>query len=309
MKFGDLIKGLMESRDKDGHKIISVRRNEFAYKLLNAAGLLKHKKTDVDSVDKQIEEEEKWIDRVGKWIDRKVPDNISSYFPEGKINEPKTSEYFRSHTEEHWKIVQKTLSSRNAAGSFNCSNEDSAVFYKCLVDELVRSLRLPSSKEPANDIPMDKEAPVLSAASLSSLNNNESEFTSRIRGIFEQAVQDYRMEDFIRYDSTVSLDDNLLDRADNFLKTIDTDIIDAYKQSHGETLIYKKLMEFYHELEGYVRCLRLGFISYSPSYIRDIRRNTIKNLYYGICPYETCFEYRDSLQEMRDPIFKRKDED
>jgi len=190
------------------------------------------------------------------------------------------------------------------------------VFYQSLLDEFVESLGLPSSEEPDIDIPRVNEVPVLSTASLSSLTNNEREIISQtettaeeLRGVFKQAIQDHNMEDFICYDPTVSLDANLLDRAENFLKTIDTDIIKAYEQSHGQTLIYIKLVEFYHELNGYVSCLQLGFISYTPSYIRDSGRSTIKNLYYGIFPDETRFEYRNSPQEMREPIFKSKDKD
>ena len=301
MTFGDLIKDLNKSRDRNGKKVFSFPRNEIGYRLLDDSGILEDKKIDVDS--------------VGKWIDRKVPDNISSYFPNGRINKTKAVEYFKKNIDNNWQIVQRNLSLRNDNGRFNCSNEDPEVFYQSLLDEFVESLGLPSSKEPAKNIPMVNEVPVLSTAALSSLNNDKGEIISQtettseqIRGIFKQAIQDYCMEDFIRYDPTVSLDDNLLDRADNFLKTIETDIIDAYEQSHGETLIYIKFVEFYHELKGYVTCLRLGFIVYSPSYIRDSGRNTIKNLYYGICPDETCFEYRNSPQEMREPLFKRKDE-
>ncbi|TWH49269.1 hypothetical protein [Sporomusa sp. KB1] len=303
MTFGELIKDLTKLRDRNGEKVFRILRNKFAYQLLNASGIK----------DKKIE-----LESVGKWIDRKVPDNISSYFPNGRINRSKVYRYFRFRLNKNnnWQIVQNNLYLRNDNGRFNCSNEDPEVFYQSLLDEFVESLGLPSSEEPDNDISMVNETPVLSAASLSSFNNAEGEIISQtetpseqIRGIFKQAIQDYSMEDFIRYDPTVSLDDNLLARADNFLKTIETDIIAAYEQSHGQTLIYIKLVEFYHELKGYVSCLRLGFISYSPSYIRDSGRNTIKNLYYGICPDETRFEYRNTPQEMREPLFKRKAED
>lgn len=301
MTFGDLIKELNNSKRRNGKKVFSFPRNEIGYRLLNALEILEDKKIDIDS--------------VGKWIDRKVPDNISSYFPNGRINKAKAVNFFQENIANNWQIVQKNISLRNDNGRFNCSNEDEEVFYQNLLDEFVESLGLPSSKEPAKNIPMVNEVPVLSAASLSSLNNDESEIifqtettSEQIRGIFKQTIQDYCMEDFIRYDPMVSLDDNLLDRADNFLKTIETDILAAYEQSHGQTLIYIKLVEFYHELKGYVSCLRLGFISYSPSYIRDSGRNTIKNLYYGICPDETRFEYRNSPQEMMEPLFKRKDE-
>ena len=301
MTFGDLIKELNNSKRRNGKKVFSFPRNEIGYRLLNALGILEDKKIDIDS--------------VGKWIDRKVPDNISSYFPNGRINKAKAVNFFQENIANNWQIVQKNLSLRNDNGHFNCSNEDPEMFYQSLLDEFVESLGLPSSEEPDNDIPMVNEVPVLSTASLSSFNNDKGEIISQtettseqIRGIFKQAIQDHCMEDFIRYDPMVSLDDNLLDRADNFLKTIETDILAACEQSHGQTLIYIKLVEFYHELKGYVSCLRLGFISYSPSYIRDSGRNTIKNLYYGICPDETRFEYRNSPQEMMEPLFKRKDE-
>lgn len=293
MTFGDLIKEFNNSKRTNGKKVFSFNRIEIGYRLLEAAGIL----------EKKIE-----IESVGKWIDRKVPDNISSYFPNGRINKTEVVKYFQDNINNNWQVVQKNLSLRNDSDRFNCSNEDPGVFYQSLLDEFVESLGLPSSEKTANDIPMVNEVPVLSTPSLSLFNNTETT-SEAIRGIFKQAIQDYCLEDFIRYDPTVSLDDNLLARADNFLKTIETDIIAAYEQSHGKTPIYIKLLEFYHELRGYVSYLRLGFISYSPSYIRDSERTTIENLYYGIFPDETRFEYRNSPQEMRDPIFKRKAED
>ena len=300
MTFGDLIKDLTKLRDGNGEKVFRILRNKFAYQLLNASGIK----------DEKIE-----LESVGKWIDRKVPDNISSYFPNGRINRSKVYRYFRFRLNKNnnWQIVQKNLSLRNDNGRFNCSNEDPEVFYQSLLDEFVESLGLPSSEEPGNE--RDNKVPVSSTASLASFNNAEGEVISQpettseqLRGVFKQAIQDYNMEDFICYDPTVSLDDNLLDRAGNFLKTIDTDIIKAYKQNHAQTLLYLKLVEFYHDLNDYISFLRSGFISDSPSYIRDSRRNTIKNLYYGIFPDETHFEYRNSPQEIREPLFKRKDE-
>ena len=301
MTFGDLIKELNNSKRKNGKTVFSFPRNQIGYQLLDCSGILEDKKIDIDS--------------VGKWIDRKVPNNISSYFPNG-INKTKAVEFFQKNINKNWQIVQENFSLRKDNVRFNCSNEDPEVFYQSLLDEFVESLGLPSSEEPDIDIPRVNEVPVLSTASLSSLTNNEREIISQtettaeeLRGVFKQAIQDHNMEDFICYDPTVSLDANLLDRAENFLKTIDTDIIKAYEQSHGQTLIYIKLVEFYHELNGYVSCLQLGFISYTPSYIRDSGRSTIKNLYYGIFPDETRFEYRNSPQEMREPIFKSKDKD
>ncbi|XFO66287.1 hypothetical protein SPSIL_024370 [Sporomusa silvacetica DSM 10669] len=128
MTFGDLIKDLNKSRDRNGEKVFRILRNEIGYRLLYASGILKDKKFNLES--------------VGKWIDRKVPDNIRSYFPNGRINRSKVYRYFRRclNKNNNWQIVQKNLSLRNDNGRFNCSNEDPEVFYQSLLDEFVESL-------------------------------------------------------------------------------------------------------------------------------------------------------------------------
>lgn len=192
MTFGELIKVMNSTKAPDGTKFFRMNRDKIAVGLLKAAGI---------STEKNADEM-----YVNKWIDRKVPDNIVSYFPEGKVNEYGIICWLKGWLKDRWKTFQVKFELNNLQAVFkeagfdklkamksscivDCSTDDREVFILSLCKQFSMSLGLPFSEESDDNSSSDNESPISSSndrktkdlfkTEATSLNNSETATVSQ----------------------------------------------------------------------------------------------------------------------------------
>jgi hypothetical protein len=224
MKFGDLIKIFNTS------KLFKCKRNIIAYNLVKAGG-----------ITKQIDP-----DSFGKWIDEKVPDNITDYFPDGKVNEDEVIKYFKRWTKNEWNKLKEIFSSINDDFSevvYKIDNHDA--FCQSLCYQFIITLGLLPSEELENDmlsISEDSVSPVV------------DEVSKQMLKIFNQATQECDLENYDDSDKEVIIDEyetidltieGLPVMVNDFLETIKTNIIEPFRDyGDSDHPVYEKIKEF-----------------------------------------------------------------
>jgi hypothetical protein len=218
--FGKIIKILREAK-VGKNKIFGLSQTKLVDMIITAAGILPNKKNKSES----------YI----KWY-KTIPENISSYFQDGTVNEFKLTSFFKRYIGPHWDIVQHEFHEKINKQIFDCKNDDPEVFYSKLVEQLSDSLEL---------LPPEKTIMQMIQKFEQIINKYN------LTDVFKTKYSPYSLEGK-KIDSLT--DNDILDRIEVLIETLESDIIIAFDM-YNEHYIFRNIQNIINELERYSNSL------------------------------------------------------
>ncbi|MDR1891926.1 MAG: hypothetical protein LBQ48_02790 [Oscillospiraceae bacterium] len=237
MTFGELVKVMNTA------KVFGCNRNQLGVNLLQAAKI-------------SVNGGELTEDRVAKWIDKKLPGNITSYFPDETLNGVDVISYFRRWTKDKWRELQGRFSEEMEGCIVNCTTDNRDEFYQSLLDQFTISLGLPLPEEPFIETPaVNEPAIVPSDIGRDEVMPQSETPPEQMLKIFKQAVLDFDIGRYIKSEPTDLLNSDFFDKAKDFIESIKSNMECEFIH-YKEEIIYKAIIDFTRLLSGYSGYLR-----------------------------------------------------
>ncbi|MCI9626250.1 MAG: hypothetical protein HFI90_05650 [Clostridia bacterium] len=162
---------------------------------------------------------------VKQWFKRKNMAQPTTYFPQYKVDKAGFIKYFKDNTADTWQILLEAFRKLEDTGVVDCNPADDLAFYLSLLKQFYEILGFPWIESP-------KE---------------------RMLGIFNQAVKNHNILDFLQNDSISRILMDLVDDVCAFVSEIKTKLYefrDSNEPVLGKIIDFTILIDEYNEFLG-----------------------------------------------------------